>query len=298
MIQHAGFSYAHVIVVLFLGLSRFGYSQDDLRNLAVSEVVKYQSTSELDLGDFYLASECRINSLPNSPDFFETEVQFEKLVIRSRKTEGQKIEWHRVLKSSESSSGERRSALESECSSERLLKGKQLYVKLSTGKWVPTTEEKSKTNCYFHNVFDWPFLTYGTLVEDQPNKDFPFHTRECVHAERTEKGLVAVWETPKGKGVSRTYTTFLDGVPVSFRVDGFLGPMGDKKTDLSKKRVLAKVDTSWKKFRDKKLPVKVNAVIDEGPNTVLVEAKFDWKLDKDIPDRLIEELDAIESESP
>ena len=217
-----------------------------------------------------------------------------------------KLKWSRVIKTSKNENSDtralnpslvevnQRSRYEEECSLERVWNGNRIYRNLRFNQglegWVAVSEETSKSKCFFDSPLAWPFATHETLDErDEVDTQYPFHQRECIAAKQTKDGLESTWVS---KSRSKTFVTFRDSVPVKFKIMLFPGPTNNNERDM---RVWTKVESSWGDFGKFKLPTKVTGVIDVANDPIIFETKFDWKIGKDIPEELVNQLKSIKA---
>ncbi len=278
-------------------------AQDSLKERATAEMVAYLARSEADLGDFYLLVDVAMQTTPDSSKNQQYAMRYEKLVLVEEKIRYEDLHRQSIYPPEEKNGG-----YNLPCRKVQFWKNDQLYKKLSVGTWIKIDQEAIKadprkgwTYCHFHDIFDWPFLEESKLGTNKPDHfKFSLEWPTCHHAALTRDGLlVSEWYRADGEGYGKRYFKFRDGVPVHYEQIGFTGPIGDKKTDLSKKFVLASVETTWKDFDEFKLPTKIFAALSNGPQaeigdiTYLVDVKIDWKFGEDIPKNLIEEINKI-----
>jgi hypothetical protein len=268
---------------------------------AISQMVAYQARSENELGDYFVHAECILNSFPDSPQLYQVNYNYDFLEMKSSK-----LKWSRVIKTSKNENSDtralnpslveinQRSRYEEECSLELVWNGNRIYRNLGFNQgsegWVAVSEESSKSKCFFDSPLAWPFATHETLDErDEGDTQYPFHQRECIAAKQTKDGLESTWVS---KSRSKTFVTFRDSVPVQFKILLFPGP---KNNDEREMVVWTKVESSWSDFGKHKLPTKVTGVIDVANDPIIFETKFDWKLGKDIPEELVNQLKSIKA---
>jgi hypothetical protein len=278
-----------LVIVVFHGVCgrRSIHAQDELRNLATSQMIAYNLRSIDELKRFHLRLDCEVLPTPDSSREYQSRIQMEKL-----SDEENKLEWTRIDRDSvsEFDLDLKTSPGEVRCQHEVIRKDQKYFLNLITGGWVVTDKLEAKTNCVVHDVFGWPFLSRQIFFShiDQPRRDFS--KWNCTDATRTDTGLEAKWESSNKKSVLIQYTTFRDDVPVYYKGISFQGRVSDPKTDRRKFRVTVELKTEWKKFDNHLLPIRVAGVLNEADEIVMIDAKFDWKLGKDVPSDLVENL--------
>lgn len=259
-------------------------TEDELIAQVEGDLLKFESLFDVP-EDYFVKMEIKWASTPDSALFYESAAHIERWVSPARELEYAET----TLKSENHDAVPITSGMQKNCESiigtykQRSMDGLLTNGKL---KWFDQglgANPKATHDCKFIREFDLPFVSRDVVM--YPDSRMHFRNTRCYWAEDLGEEVVSLWTREDKIGTGFHELTFKKGLLVRHRI--LITKRGIKLKSKPKAKdgtPISDVKTTWNIINDHQVPVKVEAVLNDGNEIILFEADLKWEFEKRFPE--------------